>query len=71
MRCYICDSALSDEEVQFNRVHDDWDPCGTCKQVIKDVFKEDRDEGTLADEGYDDGTAELEEMLDIDGGTTV
>lgn len=68
MRCAICDNVLADDEVRFNRDHKDYDPCGTCKNIIKDVFKEDRDEGTLRDVGdaFDGGTTELEAMLGIE-----
>lgn len=38
MRCYICDAALTDAEVSFNKKHGDWDPCVTCQEVIDDVF---------------------------------
>lgn len=64
MRCFICDAVLADDEVHFNRVHDDYDPCGTCKQVIREVFAEDRDEGTFEDRGDDAAAAELEEILE-------
>ncbi len=35
MRCFICDSALS--EVHSNSDFEDYEPCGTCLVVIKDT----------------------------------
>lgn len=37
MRCYICDRALDDENVQYNQDHQDFDPCPTCLTVIEDL----------------------------------
>jgi ferredoxin len=39
MKCFICDATLSDNEVQYNNYHEDWDPCGTCLAVIDEVFE--------------------------------
>ena len=39
MKCYICDATLSDQEVQWNADHEEWDPCGTCLQIIEEVFE--------------------------------
>lgn len=65
MRCHICNNALSEKEIQFNRDHKDWDPCGTCLEVISDVFTHD-DESEI-DEQLDfellyGGTQEVTEM---------
>lgn len=38
MRCHICDNNLS--SVVYNADHDDFDPCGTCLEVIHNVFKD-------------------------------
>ena len=38
-RCYICDRPL--ETPHFNRQHGDIDPCGTCLEVINNVFSDD------------------------------
>ncbi len=65
MRCYICDNGLSDEEVKFNRQHNQWEPCGTCLETIKDAFAADRDEGTLLDMG--DADVAEEELIAEDG----
>lgn len=35
MRCYICNRVL--EEPQYNRDHEDYDPCNTCLDVIADA----------------------------------
>lgn len=39
MKCFICDKTLSGDEVQFDRDHQEWDPCGTCLDVINNVFE--------------------------------
>lgn len=60
-RCYICDRILSPEEIQFNRDHDDFDPCGTCLEVINDLFNHDDEEeidAQLAVELYYEGLIE-------------
>jgi hypothetical protein len=41
MRCYICDAAIA--EPQFNRDHEDWDPCLTCQTVINDMLNDTKD----------------------------
>jgi len=38
-RCYICDRPI--EKPSFNRQHDDIDPCGTCLEVINNVWHDD------------------------------
>lgn len=43
-RCRICDKFI--ERPHFNRQHGDIDPCGTCLEVINNVFSDD----PLADE---------------------
>lgn len=49
MRCFICDNELS--SVTFNRDHGDINPCGTCLEVIANVFgSEPVPEEELADE---------------------
>lgn len=40
MRCHICDQALSETEIKFNRPCDEWEPCGTCLTVISEVFED-------------------------------
>jgi len=42
MKCYICNADM--DNFTFNRDHGDIDPCGTCKEVIANVFG---DEGDL------------------------
>lgn len=62
MRCYICDAELNDEEIQFNNLHQDWDPCGHCQQIIDEVFEpisEDEVDFLLEQEGL----IEIEEDL--------
>lgn len=37
MRCNICDRALSDTEVVFNKDLDAYEPCSTCLEVAMDA----------------------------------
>lgn len=37
MRCNICDRALSDAEVVFNKDIDTYEPCSTCLEVAMDA----------------------------------
>lgn len=68
MRCYICDNGLGDDEVRFNRLHKDYDPCGTCREVIKDAVNESYDPDKVEDLGYDDGSLSEEEQAILDDG---
>jgi len=52
MKCYICNVDM--DTFTFNRDHGDIDPCGTCKEVIANVF---------GDEGDDD---ELDAAADVE-----
>lgn len=47
MRCHICNAALGETEIKFNKDHDEFDPCGTCLAIIDEVF-----EDTLEEEDY-------------------
>ena len=40
MRCHICNNALGETEVKFNKKHQEFDPCGTCLEVIESVFED-------------------------------
>lgn len=44
MRCYICDNVLGEDDVRFNRDHQDFDPCPTCKEIIREAANELQDE---------------------------
>jgi ferredoxin len=57
MRCHICNATLSPAEVQYNRDHEDWDPCGTCLDAIGDIFNDD-------DEDAIDAQLIFEELLE-------
>lgn len=37
MRCHICDKALSDTEVVFNKELNDYEPCSTCLEIAMDA----------------------------------
>lgn len=39
MRCFICDVEINGDEIQFNTLHKDWDPCGNCQHIIDEVFE--------------------------------
>lgn len=36
MRCFICDAAI--DNPKYNRDHEQWEPCGTCLEVISDTL---------------------------------
>ncbi len=38
MRCHICDSLLSSPT--WNSLHEDYDPCPTCLEMIMHVFED-------------------------------
>jgi len=48
MRCYICDAAITSP--QYNRDHDDWDPCTTCQDVINDTLNDNKDKVVWVEE---------------------
>ncbi len=60
MRCYICDAQLNN--ISFNRLHKDIDPCERCKEVIANVFGEEGDEAS--DEIIEEPS--LEELMAAD-----
>jgi hypothetical protein len=57
VRCHICDSKLKPEEIDFNRKHEEWDPCRNCLEVIEEAI------GPLLDEEVDE--AILKELLEM------
>lgn len=64
MKCHICDADLSGDEIQWNNLHEDWDPCGTCQQIIDEVFEPLREEDIdylLTQEGLIETLEEPEE----------
>lgn len=40
MRCYICQTVLTESSIQWNNDHKDWDPCPTCLIEINEVFSD-------------------------------
>lgn len=38
MRCYICNTILKPEEIQIHPQIKAFEPCGTCLEVISEVF---------------------------------
>lgn len=60
MRCYICNSILEDDKVEFNSDHGDIDPCPSCQSVIDDILA--GYEGPTA-EDYDDVAPLLEGLF--------
>jgi len=61
MRCHICNSTL--KTPQYNNDHDDWDPCGTCLQIISEVFGDESDDDSEVILG-DATEEELEALYD-------
>lgn len=49
MRCHICNAALGPEDVSFSELHDEFDPCPTCLNIISEVFN-DRTEEEITEE---------------------
>lgn len=48
MRCFICNSELQENSIQWNNDHQDWDPCPTCLIEIAEVFTDDSEEEITA-----------------------
>lgn len=64
MRCHICDKILSKDEVNFNRDHQDFNPCGVCLKVINSLF-EPKDEIEMDKEFSEESESyEIEDTLD-------
>jgi hypothetical protein len=69
MRCVICDKALSDTEVVFNKDLNDYEPCYTCLEIAMDAaFSQGhhRPDDEIDDE-FGDGIVEI---LDTDVGVS-
>lgn len=47
MRCHICNSVLSPPEINQNSDHQDWEPCGTCLDIINDIFNTEKTEDEI------------------------
>lgn len=60
MRCHICDAAL--ENPTYNRDLQQWEPCGTCLEIIFSVF-EDAPEKEKNDDGPEDAAIDDEGNL--------
>lgn len=41
MKCYICDSTMSSDEIKLKPKygHGGIDPCGKCMEIINDIFE--------------------------------
>ena len=73
MRCAICDKALSDTEVVFNKDLDDYEPCSTCLEVAMDAaFSQGyhRPDDEIAVEIGDEFGDGIVETLDTDVGVS-
>jgi len=67
MRCYICDAPLTDDEVRFNKDHEDYDPCTVCKNVIADAVNDAGDaEVILSEEDLGFAAGQFNEDMIID-----
>lgn len=51
MRCYICDRVI--DEPEFNRDHQDIEPCKACRAVIEDILAGYGDRPSIPDEDGD------------------
>lgn len=59
MQCHICSKVLSEKEVQWNAELEEWEPCGTCLEVIMDAAycgRYDDEESRVVDPSFDDET---------------
>jgi len=61
MHCHICDRDM--DAFTFNRDHGDIDPCGTCKEVIANVFGEEGDADELTETIDDEVEPTIEELM--------
>jgi hypothetical protein len=43
-RCFICDKELKTEEIIWNELAQEWEPCPECLLIISEVFKDGLDE---------------------------
>jgi cytidine deaminase len=59
MRCHICNADLP--KPSFNRDHEDFDPCGTCLEVINNVFHDE----PLTEEEMIEVEATPEELMEV------
>lgn len=51
MRCYICDKALTDVEIQMSPDGHSYEPCGICMEIALDAAYSD---GVVIEESLDD-----------------
>lgn len=63
MRCHICDKLLSKDEIQYNPLHKDWDPCGVCLDVIYNLFEPKNEEELDKEISEESLTYELDELF--------
>lgn len=73
MRCNICDKALSDTEVVFNKGLNDYEPCSTCLEIAMDAaFSQGyhRPDDEIAVEIGDEFGDGIVETLDTDVGVS-
>jgi len=59
MRCKICDSVM--DKPVWNRLLQDWEVCGTCLEIIHDVFAGEDLPDNLKEEAPED--IEIEEEV--------
>lgn len=52
MRCHICDRTL--EKIEYNRDHQDFDPCGVCFNVIQDILNGYKDKPYADEDDFSD-----------------
>jgi hypothetical protein len=58
---------MSGDEIQWNALHGDWDPCTTCQQAIEEVFEpleEKEIDFILSQEGVIEPLDEFEEEIE-------
>lgn len=59
MQCHICTKVMSDKEIQYHPELQQWEPCGTCMDVIMDAAyngQYDEEVSRVVDPSFDDET---------------
>lgn len=59
MKCHICNNTLTPEEISWNKLHGDWNPCRVCQEIIDSVFDD-----PLTEEEIDHTFSEENDLYD-------
>lgn len=71
MRCHICDVELKTDEIKVHPQIKEFEPCGTCLQIISEVFEDGPDEEEITKQleaewqfSYEDDKKVLDKPVD-------